>query len=78
MFSSVGSVSTLQELKHLQHLDLSMDDPYEPQGFSLAWPRRPLVTAGVLEQLLSSLPSLRSLDVSSELTFRCYMYLAGQ
>lgn len=78
MFSSVGSVSTLQELKHLQHLDLSMDDPDDPQRFSLVQARKPLVTAGVLEQLLSFLPSLRSLDVSSELFFRCFIYPTGQ
>ncbi|KAK2565933.1 Protein zer-1-like protein [Acropora cervicornis] len=71
VFSSVGSVSTLQELKHLQYLDLSMDDPDDPQRFSLVQPRKPLVTAGVLEQLLSFLPSLRSLDVSSNAKFKC-------
>lgn len=71
VFSSVGSVSTLQELKHLQHLDLSMDDPDDPQRFSLVQARKPLVTAGVLEQLLSFLPSLRSLDVSSNAKFKC-------
>lgn len=78
MFSSVGSVSTLQELKHLQHLDLSMDDPDDAQRFSLVRPEKALVNAGVLEQLLSFLPSLRSLDVSGELAFRCCMYPTGQ
>ena len=69
MFTSEESICTLQQLKQLQHLDLSEDDPDDPFRFGLLWDL-PLVNAQVLEQLLSSLPNIKSLDLSGELSRR--------
>lgn len=69
VFTSEESICTLQQLKQLQHLDLSEDDPDDPFRFGLLWDL-PLVNAQVLEQLLSSLPNIKSLDLSGNAKFK--------
>lgn len=67
LLSSEELINTLEQLTQLQHLDLSKDDPEEPIRLVsfLDW-TVPLVDEDFLEQLLSSLPKLTSLDLSGE------------
>ena len=65
LVSSGETIESLKKLTQLQHLDLSTDDLDEPTRFGsfLAW-SMPLVNEEVLEELLSCLPNLTSLDIS--------------
>lgn len=61
---------TLQQLMHLQHLDLSRDDPDESVWFqSFLEALAVLVDEEFLQELLPCLPNLTSLDISGQIRF---------